>query len=101
MAHQLRAGPALLTEFTTTHRPADAPRSQDAAPQPTGGSMKFTLFEQAPYRYLPDDFELHHDSMCTTPYSLTTRDGVYSSIRDFMDELMLGARSGFDGISVT
>ena len=39
--------------------------------------------------------------MCSTPYSLTTRDGVYSSIRDFMDELMLGARAGFDGIAVT
>ena len=63
--------------------------------------MKITLFEQAPYRYLPDDFEQHHQSVCNTPYSLTNRDGVYSSIRDFMDELMVGARAGFDGIAVT
>jgi alkanesulfonate monooxygenase SsuD/methylene tetrahydromethanopterin reductase-like flavin-dependent oxidoreductase (luciferase family) len=63
--------------------------------------MKITLFEQAPYRYLPDDFEKRYDSVCNTPYSVTTRDGVYSSIRDFMDELMLGARSGFDGIAIT
>jgi alkanesulfonate monooxygenase SsuD/methylene tetrahydromethanopterin reductase-like flavin-dependent oxidoreductase (luciferase family) len=63
--------------------------------------MKITLFEQAPYRYLPDDFEKKYDSVCNTPYSVTTRDGVYSSIRDFMDELMSGARAGFDGIAVT
>jgi alkanesulfonate monooxygenase SsuD/methylene tetrahydromethanopterin reductase-like flavin-dependent oxidoreductase (luciferase family) len=63
--------------------------------------MKITLFEQAPYRYLPDDFERKYQSVCTTPYSVTTRDGVYSSIRDFMDELMLGARSGFDGVAIT
>lgn len=63
--------------------------------------MKITLFEQAPYRYLPDDFEQHHESVCSTPYSVTNREGVYSSIRDFMDELMLGARAGFDGIALT
>lgn len=63
--------------------------------------MKITLFEQAPYRYLPDDFEQHHESVCSTPYSVTNREGVYSSLRDFMDELMLGARAGFDGIAVT
>ena len=62
--------------------------------------MKITLFAQAPYRYLPDDFELNHESVCSTPYSLTTRDGVYSSIRDFLDELMLGARAGLDGVAV-
>lgn len=63
--------------------------------------MKITLFEQAPYRYLPADFESRHDSVCDTPYSLTTPDGVYSSVRDFMDELMIGARSGFDGLMIT
>lgn len=63
--------------------------------------MKITLFEQAPYRYMPDDFAQHYESVNTTPYSLTTPDGVYSSMRDFMDELMLGARSGFDGIAMT
>jgi muconolactone delta-isomerase len=56
--------------------------------------MKISLFAQAPYRYLPDDFEQNHESVCSVPYSLTTRQGVYSSIRDFMDELMFGARSG-------
>jgi len=63
--------------------------------------VKVNLFLQAPYRYLPDDFETKHESVCSIPYSLVTRDGMYSSIRDFMDELMLGARSGFDGVAVT
>ncbi|WP_328324788.1 LLM class flavin-dependent oxidoreductase [Kribbella sp. NBC_00382] len=63
--------------------------------------MKVTMFAQAPYRYLPDDFETDHESVCSVPYSLTTREGVYSSMRDFMDELMLGARSGFDAVAVT
>lgn len=63
--------------------------------------MKISLFEQAPYRYLPPDFEQRYESVCSTPYALTNPDGVYSSIRDFMDELMLGARAGFDGVAVT
>jgi alkanesulfonate monooxygenase SsuD/methylene tetrahydromethanopterin reductase-like flavin-dependent oxidoreductase (luciferase family) len=63
--------------------------------------VKITLFEQAPYRYLPPDFEQHHESVCSTPYSLVTKDGVYSSIRDFMDELMLGTRVGFDAVAIT
>ena len=63
--------------------------------------MKISLFEQAPYRYLPADFEQHYESVCSTPYALTNPDGVYSSIRDFMDELMLGARAGFDGVAIT
>src|SRR6478736_3616396 len=63
--------------------------------------MKISLFAQAPYRYLPEDFEQNNESVCSVPYSLTTREGVYSSIRDFLDELMFGARSGFDAVAVT
>jgi len=63
--------------------------------------MKISLFAQAPYRYLPEDFEVGHESVCSVPYSLTSREGVYSSIRDFMDELMYGAQCGFDAIAVT
>jgi alkanesulfonate monooxygenase SsuD/methylene tetrahydromethanopterin reductase-like flavin-dependent oxidoreductase (luciferase family) len=63
--------------------------------------MKICLFEQAPYRYLAGDFAEHYDSVCDTPYSLVTQDGVYSSMRNFLDELMFGARNGFDGVSVT
>lgn len=63
--------------------------------------MKITLFEQAPYRYMPEGFEQRYESVNNTPYALTNPDGVYSSLRDFMDELMHGARSGFDGVSMT
>lgn len=64
--------------------------------------MKITLFEQAPYRYLPPDFEQRYDSVCNIPYfPLVNRDGVYSSLRDAVDELMLAARVGFDGVAVT
>lgn len=63
--------------------------------------MKITLFEQAPYRYLADDFEQHHESVCSTPYSIVEPDKAYSSVRDFIDELMYGARAGFDGLAVT
>ncbi|MFJ8443358.1 LLM class flavin-dependent oxidoreductase [Kitasatospora griseola] len=62
--------------------------------------MKVTLFEQAPYRFLPSDFEKHHNSVCDTPYGLTTPEGVFSSFTDHIDELMMGARAGFDGIAV-
>lgn len=63
--------------------------------------MKITLFEQAPYRYMPNGFEQNYESVNSTPYSLTTPDGVYSSMRDFMDELMVAARAGFDGLAMT
>ena len=63
--------------------------------------MKITLFEQAPYRFMPAGFENQYASVCNTPYSLANRDGVYSSMRDFLDELMHGARLGYDGIALT
>lgn len=62
--------------------------------------MKINLFAQAPYRFLPPDFEQHHESVCSTPYTLTNSEGIYSSMRNFMDELMIGARAGFDGVAV-
>ncbi|WP_018348355.1 LLM class flavin-dependent oxidoreductase [Longispora albida] len=63
--------------------------------------MRITAFAQAPYRFMPDDFEQHHNSVCDTPYSLANRDGVYASIKDFMDELLHAARAGLDGITLT
>src|SRR5262245_14854662 len=63
--------------------------------------MKITAFAQAPYRYLPADFEQRYESVCSTPYSLVSTDGVYSSMRDFIDELMSGVRGGLDGVSLT
>jgi alkanesulfonate monooxygenase SsuD/methylene tetrahydromethanopterin reductase-like flavin-dependent oxidoreductase (luciferase family) len=63
--------------------------------------MKVTLFEQAPYRYLPADFEERYDSVCDTPYSLVDPELAYTSMRSFLDELMAGARAGFDALMVT
>jgi len=50
---------------------------------------------------MPEDFAQNYESVCDVPYSLTTPEGVYSSMRDFLDELMFGARSGFDAVAVT
>jgi alkanesulfonate monooxygenase SsuD/methylene tetrahydromethanopterin reductase-like flavin-dependent oxidoreductase (luciferase family) len=63
--------------------------------------MKITLFGQAPYRFLPADFEQHFSSVCDPPYALVTDGGMYSSYRQYLDELMTAARLGFDGIAVT
>lgn len=63
--------------------------------------MKITLFAQAAYREMPDDFERRYEAVCNTPYSLTTQSGIYATMRDFLDVLMHAARAGFDGLAVT
>jgi alkanesulfonate monooxygenase SsuD/methylene tetrahydromethanopterin reductase-like flavin-dependent oxidoreductase (luciferase family) len=64
--------------------------------------MKISLFQQAPYRHLPDGFEKHHDSVVTTPYfDLVDPKLMGANLNDFVDELMLGARLGYDGVAVT
>lgn len=63
--------------------------------------MKLTLFAQAPYRNLPEDFEDRFSSVCDTPYGLTTPEGIYSAVNDVVHELLVGARAGFDGLALT
>jgi alkanesulfonate monooxygenase SsuD/methylene tetrahydromethanopterin reductase-like flavin-dependent oxidoreductase (luciferase family) len=63
--------------------------------------MKTTAFSQAAYRTLPHDFEKNHDSSVNTPWSLIDRDEVRAVYRDYLDNLMLAARSGFDGLAFT
>jgi len=63
--------------------------------------MKILMFGQAAYRFLPADFAQHYDSVCDTPYSLVSKDGMYSSVKHFIDELVFGARCGLDGVSLT
>lgn len=63
--------------------------------------MKVSVFAQTPYRALPDDFEDRYESCVTTPWSLVDKDEVHASFRDALDQLMLGARLGFDGLGVT
>ncbi len=63
--------------------------------------MKVSLFEQVPYRYLPEGFEQQHDSVVTAPYDIVEPDLMTESLFSGYAELLHGARAGFDGICVT
>jgi alkanesulfonate monooxygenase SsuD/methylene tetrahydromethanopterin reductase-like flavin-dependent oxidoreductase (luciferase family) len=63
--------------------------------------MKVSLFEQVPYRFIPDGFEQHHSSVVTPPYDVVDPGRMQESLRSAYAELMHAARSGFDGIGVT
>ena len=64
--------------------------------------MKILAFEQLPYRQLPDDFASRYDSVVTTPYhALVSREDMHRNHIDFLDEMMLAARLGFDGLATT
>lgn len=64
--------------------------------------MKVSLFQQAAYRALPGDFEQRYDSVVTTPYGDVVEPGpMYDSLRWYIDELLHGARLGFDGVAVS
>ena len=65
--------------------------------------MKVSLFQQAPYRFMPAGFEDRGEpSVVSTPYEeLVVRALVFDSYRWFMDELLAGLRAGFDGVAVT
>jgi alkanesulfonate monooxygenase SsuD/methylene tetrahydromethanopterin reductase-like flavin-dependent oxidoreductase (luciferase family) len=65
--------------------------------------MKVSVFQQAPYRFLPADFqERYESSVLTTPYEELVDTGrLYDSYRWFMDELLHALRAGFDGVAVT
>jgi alkanesulfonate monooxygenase SsuD/methylene tetrahydromethanopterin reductase-like flavin-dependent oxidoreductase (luciferase family) len=63
--------------------------------------MKVSLFEQVPYRYLPDGFENQHSSVVTAPYGFVEPERMTESLFSAYAELLHGARSGFDGICVT
>ena len=63
--------------------------------------MKVSMFSQVPYRDLPADFGEHHISAVTTPYSITEPGEVRASFRDALDQLVHGARRGFDGMAFT
>lgn len=63
--------------------------------------MKVSLFEQVPYRYLPEGFEDQHSSVVTAPYDVVDPARMTESLNSAYAELMYGARAGFDGICVT
>ena len=59
------------------------------------------MFSQVPYRRLPADFAQHHESVVTTPWELVERDELRRSFKDSLDQLLHGARRGFDGVAFT
>src|SRR6476659_4134325 len=63
--------------------------------------MKVTAFAQLGYRQFPADFEKRYDSAVDTPWGLVDPQEVRAAHRDYLDGLMLAARSGFDGLVVT
>jgi hypothetical protein len=63
--------------------------------------MKVSLFEQVPYRYMPEGFENQHNSVVTAPYQVVEPARMTESLFSAYAELMHGARAGFDGICVT
>ncbi len=65
--------------------------------------MKVNLFQQVPYRFLPEGFEDQGiSSVVSTPYAeLVEPERMFDSYRWFMDEVLAAMRAGFDGIAVT
>lgn len=63
--------------------------------------MKVSLFEQVPYRFMPDGFENGHSSVVTAPYRVVEPKKMQESLVSAYAELLHGARAGFDGICVT
>jgi alkanesulfonate monooxygenase SsuD/methylene tetrahydromethanopterin reductase-like flavin-dependent oxidoreductase (luciferase family) len=64
--------------------------------------MKVSLFEQVPYRYLPDGFADRYSSVVTSPYfELVEPEKMQDSLVSGYAELLHAARSGFDGVCVT
>ncbi len=64
--------------------------------------MKVLTMGQAPYRYLPADFNEHYISVVSTPYAeLTEPAKVHESLSSYVEELLHAARAGFDGVGVS
>lgn len=65
--------------------------------------MRIALFEQAPYRFLPPDFERRYpSSVVTAPYTeLADPAGMFATYRYYLAELKAGIRAGFDAVALT
>ena len=63
--------------------------------------MKVSLFEQVPYRYMPEGFENQHNSVVTAPYQVVEPARMTESLFSAYAELMARGAGGFDGICVT
>lgn len=64
--------------------------------------MKVLAFEQLPYRHMPSDFASRYPSVVTTPYhDLVSPELMHRDHVNFLDEMLLAARLGFDGLATT
>jgi alkanesulfonate monooxygenase SsuD/methylene tetrahydromethanopterin reductase-like flavin-dependent oxidoreductase (luciferase family) len=64
--------------------------------------MKVAMMQQAPYRFLAENFEQHYASCVTPPYPvLADAEGIQATIHGMIDEIVLALRSGFDGVVLT
>jgi hypothetical protein len=63
--------------------------------------VKVSAFAQVAYRAFPDVFERHYDSAVDTPWRLVDPREVRAAFQDYLDGLMLAARSGYDGLIMT
>jgi alkanesulfonate monooxygenase SsuD/methylene tetrahydromethanopterin reductase-like flavin-dependent oxidoreductase (luciferase family) len=65
--------------------------------------MRVSLFQQAPYRFMPAGFEDGGvPSVVSTPYGRLVEPGrLFDSYRWFVDEMLAALRAGFDGVAVT
>jgi alkanesulfonate monooxygenase SsuD/methylene tetrahydromethanopterin reductase-like flavin-dependent oxidoreductase (luciferase family) len=64
--------------------------------------MKVSLFQQSPYRHLPEGFEERHPSVVTTPYlDLVDPELVADDLSSSVWEMHHAAREGLDGVFCT
>jgi alkanesulfonate monooxygenase SsuD/methylene tetrahydromethanopterin reductase-like flavin-dependent oxidoreductase (luciferase family) len=64
--------------------------------------MKVSLFQQFPYRHLPEGFETKHDSVVTAPFfDIVDQRLLGADLTNGIAELLHAARLGFDGVAVT
>jgi alkanesulfonate monooxygenase SsuD/methylene tetrahydromethanopterin reductase-like flavin-dependent oxidoreductase (luciferase family) len=65
--------------------------------------VKVSLFQQAPYRFMPAGFEDRGEpSVVSVPYEeLVDPARLFDSYRWYVDEMLAALRAGFDGVAVT
>src|SRR5207248_694191 len=90
------------TSATGTGRSTRCTAEHAATTKESASSMKVGLFEQAPYRHLPDGFEDRYDSVVTPPYfDLVEPEKMQESLSSAYAEMLHAARAGFDAVCVT
>lgn len=63
--------------------------------------MKVSVFSQVPYRRMAEDFAAGQESVVSTSWRTVDLGEVRASFKDSLDQLVHGARRGFDGVAFT